>query len=161
MRQMNVWQNGIRDITKTHWNIQTNEKRPGRNAKQKPRRRGQRLFNVPTRDAGAIYFSPRESAARRIRWLLDSKESLSLFLAGVINFRLTLADGGNAPLDANFAPRTAYVAWEPLKRARVRSIRVVGAEVSTPRGRGWTTTRQWPSRKKQHPGERATLVRKR
>jgi len=67
----------------------------------------------------------------------------TLFIADVINSLLTL-NGKETRLSKKHEfctaqpihRRAASLAVESLKRARVRSIRIVGTEVSTSRGRG-------------------------
>lgn len=124
---------------------------------------GRRRRRWPGVWVSTIYFSPRESVvqknppAPRIE-----RKSRRLSSVDAINSRLTPALRRRSALleqSTNFAPHTAYyptlrrvasrrasprraapldasLTREPLKRARVRSIRAVETEVSTSRGRG-------------------------
>jgi len=68
----------VLDITKTHWNIQPNEKRPGRNAKQNRGAESSAFLTSNKKEEGGIYFSPRKWSGRTKDpvWLLELKESL-------------------------------------------------------------------------------------
>lgn len=151
---MSIWpKKGILGILQRQLEIYMNEKSAGRNAKQKPmRRRGTPLTSNKRRGAGDLFFTARIGRTKNPGALRNRKKVLgSPFPGGCNKFSLDVGvrrrRSARPSKEHEFC--AASLTWEPLKRARVRSIRVVGTEVSVPGGRGWTTTRQWLSRKRR------------
>lgn len=130
------------------------------------RRRATPLTSNKGRGAGDLFFTARIGRTKNPVALRNrTKVPGSLFPGGCNKFSLDIGvrrrRSARPSKEHEFCaayslPRrhAASLTWEPLKRARVRSIWVVGTEVSTSRGRGWTTTRQWLSRKpRQQPDD--------